>query len=192
MASADWCELACVCCRSTGVLRLVSSFTAGLFEESGRWLGYRFLVREHNRRYGTMFGLGHGGLESILVTWVLAAQGSITAGAVLESVRQRTAGIGFWSVQLATLERASAMALHVGLALIVLQAWTRGGARWLVLAIELHAGANALGAMLIYARRVDPLEVELGLAALAIGVLVTGWRLASESAGPAPAVLQAP
>jgi uncharacterized membrane protein YhfC len=181
---------------------LVSSLTAGLFEETGRWLGYRFLVREHNRRYGTMFGMGHGGLESILlagfplasllVTWLLAAHGSITTEAALESVRQRTAGIGFWSVQLAALERASSMAVHVGLALIVLQAWTRRTPRWLMLAIGLHFGTNAIVAMLIYAGRVNPLTVELILLAMAVAVLVTGWRLASNSAGPAPAVLQAP
>src|SRR4051794_20280934 len=60
---------------------LLSSLTAGLFEETGRWLGYRFLLWEATRRTGTMFGLGHGGLESILlagfplaslvVTWIL-------------------------------------------------------------------------------------------------------------------------
>ena len=45
-----------------------SALTAGLFEETGRWLGYRFLIKkERSWRVGVMYGLGHGGIESILL-----------------------------------------------------------------------------------------------------------------------------
>lgn len=172
---------------------LFSSLTAGLFEETGRWAGYRYLLRERTRRTGVMFGLGHGGLEAILlvalplfgllVAWIMGSRGMIPPGPSLDAIRRQTAGLGFWTVQMATVERASAMALHVGLSLIVLQVWLRGGLRWLGLAIVLHFGVNALSALLVHGAQVSAVSAELMVAALAIGVLLLGWRLAGVSAG---------
>jgi uncharacterized membrane protein YhfC len=179
---------------------LVSSFTAGLFEECGRWLGYRYLVKGRTRPTGVMFGPGHGGLEAILlaglpllgllVAWLLAAQGSLPAGSMLESVRQRTTGLHFWKVQLATLERISALLLHVAFSLVVLQAAKRREIRWLILAIGLHVSVNALAALLIYAARVDPLIVEPMLLTVGLALLAVGWRLDQGSASAAPAVAE--
>ena len=177
---------------------LFSSLTAGLFEESGRWAGYRHLLRkERSLRIGVMFGLGHGALEAILlaglplagllVAWVMASRGMIPSGRALEAVRQQTAALDAWRVMLAALERASAMAAHVGLSLIVLQVWRRGGLRWLVLAIALHSAVNAVAAILVLVLHLSPLIGELVLVVLAVAVLVTGWRLAQpaeESGAP--------
>ncbi len=177
---------------------LISSLTAGLFEESGRWAGYRYLLRrERSPRIGVMFGLGHGALEAILlaglplagllVAWVMATRGMLPSGRALEAVRQQTAALETWKVLLAALERASAMAAHVGLSLIVLQVWRRGGLRWLVLAIALHSAVNAVAAILVLALHLSPLIGELVLVTLALAVLFTGWRLAQpaeESGAP--------
>jgi uncharacterized membrane protein YhfC len=173
---------------------LFSSLTAGLFEETGRWAGYKYLLRtERSRRVGVMFGLGHGALESILlaglplagllVTWVMAARGLISAGPVLDGLREQTAALDFWRVQLAALERASAMAVHVGLALIVLQMWIRGGIRWLVLAILLHFAINSIAAILVLELRWSPWIGELVLVTMAAAVLTLGWRLAGGGEG---------
>lgn len=167
---------------------LFSSLTAGLFEETGRWAGYKYLLRtERSRRVGMMFGLGHGALEAILlaglplagllVSWVMAARGRIPPGIALESIRQQVAALDLWKVQLAALERASAMAVHVGLALIVLQMWFRGGIRWLILAIALHFAINATAAILVVVLGVSPWIGEIVLVAMAAGVLTLGWRL---------------
>jgi uncharacterized membrane protein YhfC len=171
---------------------LFSSFTAGLFEETGRWAGYRYLLRtERSRRVAVMFGLGHGALEAILlaglplagllVGWVMAARGMVSAGSALDALRQQVAGIDFWKVQLAALERASAIAVHVGLALIVFQVWTRGGMRWLVLAILLHFGVNAVAAILVLILKLNPLMGELVLVVMALAVLTLGWRLSTHT-----------
>jgi uncharacterized membrane protein YhfC len=140
-----------------------------------------------------MFGLGHGALESILlaglplagllVTWVMASRGLIPAGPVLEGVSQQTAALDFWRVQLAALERASAMAVHVGLALIVLQMWIRGGIRWLLLAILLHFAINSIAAILVLELRLSQWIGELLLVAMAAAVLTLGWRLAERAKG---------
>ena len=171
---------------------LFSSLTAGLFEESGRWLGYRHLLRkERSLRIGVMFGLGHGALEAILlaglplagllVSWVMAARGLIPPGMALDAVRQQTAAVDGWKVLLAAVERASAIAAHVGLSLIVLQVWMRGGLRWLALAIALHFTVNAAAAILVIALHLSPLVGEAVLVVLAVGVLALGWRLARQA-----------
>jgi uncharacterized membrane protein YhfC len=49
---------------------IFSALTAGIFEETGRWLGYRYLVRERTPLTGVMMGLGHGGLESMLLVGI--------------------------------------------------------------------------------------------------------------------------
>ena len=179
---------------------LLSALTAGLFEETGRWLGYRLLIREPSMRTGTMFGLGHGGLESILlagfplaslaVTWMLAANGSLE-GPGLESVRQRTSGLDFWSAQLPALERAGAILFHVGCALIVLRGWISRRVGWLALAIGLHFGVNAVTALLIFVYRVQPLTAELVFVALAVAVLAVGRKVSTASASPGPAIPEA-
>jgi uncharacterized membrane protein YhfC len=167
---------------------LLSSVTAGLFEETGRWAGYRYLLqKERSPRIGVMFGLGHGALEAILlaglplggllVAWVMASRGLLPSGPALEAVRQQTAALDAWKVLLAALERASAMAAHVGLSLIVLQVWLRGGMRWLVLAIALHFAVNAVAALLVLVLHLSPLLGELVLVSMALGVLTLGWWL---------------
>lgn len=171
---------------------LFSSLTAGLLEETGRWAGYRYLLRkERSLRFGVMFGLGHGALEAILlaglplagllVAWVMASRGLIPSGRALEVVRQQTAVLDGWKVLLAAVERASAMAAHVGLSLIVLQMWMRGGLRWLILAMALHVAVNAVAAILVLALHLSPLIGELVIVVLAVGVLSLGWRLAQRA-----------
>lgn len=169
---------------------LFSSLTAGLFEETGRWVGYRYLLsKERSRRIGVMFGLGHGALEAILlaglplagllVGWVMAARGLVPAGPALDGIRQQVAALDFWKVQLAALERASAMAVHVGLSLIVLQVWLRGGIKWLLLAILLHFAVNAVAAILVLRLQLSPVIGELVLVVMAAAVLTLGWRLSA-------------
>jgi len=169
-----------------------SALTAGIFEETGRWLGYRYLLRERTPRTGVMLGLGHGGLESmllvglpligLLVAWVLASNGVIGPGEALESVRRQTAALDFWNVQLAALERASSLAAHVGLSLVVLQVWWRGGLGWLFLAMALHFAVNALAGTLMHYLRVSAVLTELVVALLSAGVLLLGWSLTRRAA----------
>jgi uncharacterized membrane protein YhfC len=177
---------------------LFSSLTAGLFEETGRWAGYRYLLRkERSFRIGVIFGLGHGGLEAILLaglplagllaTWVMASRGELPSGPALEAARLQIAALDTSKVLLAALERASAMAAHVGLSLVVLQVWMRGGMRWLLLAITLHFAVNAIAALLVLALHLSPFVGELVLVVLALALLATGWRLArrtEESGAP--------
>ena len=58
-----------------GPFLVFAAFTAGLFEEGGRWLAFRFLVPPAERQWRTalMLGAGHGGLESMCVGLLVLA-----------------------------------------------------------------------------------------------------------------------
>jgi uncharacterized membrane protein YhfC len=130
---------------------LVAAFTAGLFEEGGRWLAFRWAVAPAERRWPTalMLGAGHGGLESIgiglLTLAALAGYVAVTltpdaAGdkaAQLEAARAQYANLQGWEPLLGGWERLGALAIQVGLTVLVLQAFSRGR-RWWWYALGAH------------------------------------------------------
>jgi uncharacterized membrane protein YhfC len=159
-----------------------SALTAGLFEEVGRWIGYRrFIRRERSFRVGAMYGLGHGGIESImlvglplvgtLVTYVLFARGVLghLPPAALEALRATFAKLTLGTALLGGVERIFALASHVGLSLIVLGGVVRGDGRWLGAAVALHALLD-FGAVAA-ARFVSPLAGELVAGVFALGAV---------------------
>ena len=142
------------------VSALLLGLSAGVFEEGARFLVYRFWIRRaRSYREGVIFGLGHGGAEAILVG-VLAilqhAQAYALRGQDLSTVvpaDQLAAAEAqiqqYWATPasaflLASVERASALAVQITLAVIVLQAFTRPrGGLWLVAAVAWHAAVDA-------------------------------------------------
>jgi uncharacterized membrane protein YhfC len=135
-----------------------AAITAALFEEIGRWLGYRYLLREEKSfRSGMMYGLGHGGIESILLvglsvaaslaTYVLLAQGKLPQlpaeqaaqiSAVLAAQTPLTALMG-------GVERIFTLVFHVAFSVLVLQCFLRGERRWLFYSIAAHFFINIVG-----------------------------------------------
>jgi uncharacterized membrane protein YhfC len=110
-----------------------------------------------------MYGLGHGGIESMLL---IAGLVTITLIQVLALARtdlstlpltdeqralaaQQLAAIAAqpsWAPLLGAWERMWTIPLHVALSLVVLQVFRRGSIRWLWLAILAHTLADLLGA----------------------------------------------
>ncbi len=170
---------------------MFSACTAGVFEEVGRWVGYRTVLRtQRTQPVAVMYGLGHGGCESILLVglpmvgllaaWALAAQGHVAPGPGTQAIQQQLEALGAWGVQLAVLERASAVALHVGLSLIVLQVFARGDRVWLLVAIVTHTVFDA--AAVVLNRHLLALHTELIIAVAAVAVLYAGLRLSGATA----------
>jgi uncharacterized membrane protein YhfC len=179
---------------------IFSAVTAGVFEEIGRSVGYRTVLRnQYTRSVGVMYGLGHGACESILlagvplagllIAWIMAAHGHIPEGTALQAIRQQTQAVGAGGAQLAVLERASAIASHVGLSLIVLQAFTRGGRKWVVLAILLHAAIDMTAGLLLEEYHILAITGEIIVAVLALGILGLGLRLSAPTAPPSDSPL---
>jgi uncharacterized membrane protein YhfC len=51
------------------------ALTAGIFEEVGRYLGFKFLLKKHlSWKNGVAFGIGHGGFEAIALVGTLVLQ----------------------------------------------------------------------------------------------------------------------
>ncbi len=189
------------------------ALTAGLFEEIGRYLGYRYLVFRRSRsevsrqlsavgdqdpaldawKKGVMYGLGHGGLESMLLVGGLVLLGLIN-GLVLsrmdpatiaalpsdqaEQVRQaqelfRT--LPWWTPLLGAVERLFTIAVQVGFSILVLQAFLRDNVKWLYLAI----GAHFLVDLVAVAsnRFIGPVWTEAVIGVFALGALYLTFRL---------------
>jgi uncharacterized membrane protein YhfC len=161
---------------------VVLALTAGVFEEVGRWLGYRYLIK-HDRtwRVGLMYGAGHGGLESMLLVGGLALLGLINVIALattdfskmglppaqlaqIEQARQQIAAMPWWMPLLGAYERFVTIFFHIALAILVLQVFVRGAWIWLIAAILLHALVDL--ATILLAPRVGPVWTEVALTVL--------------------------
>jgi uncharacterized membrane protein YhfC len=143
----------------------VSALTAGLFEEIGRYVGYRWLMKRVEKTWdkAVMYGLGHGGLESMLFVAGLSAITLINVLALTQmdlntlplSAEQRAriaqqlgaiAAQPGWLPLLAAWERLWTVPFHIAMSVVVLQVFRRGSIRWLWLAVLAHTLADLLGA----------------------------------------------
>lgn len=134
--------------------------SAGVFEE-----GARFLILRRNRermegwREGVLYGLGHGGVEAIILgafvfyalIQALALRGIALEEAVplerLEIVRlqlQQYWGMAWYEPLWAVLERLSAMSFHLLASLLVLKAVRQRKPLWLGAAVLGHTAFNAM------------------------------------------------
>ena len=133
---------------------LVAALTAGLFEEGGRYVGYRWLMRGQDKTWprAIMYGVGHGGLEAWF-TAVLAGTTLInlivlskTGLAALPPAAQAQVAQSFavlnaqpvWFPLLGAWERLWTLPVQVALSVLVLQVFRQGSLRWLWLAILAH------------------------------------------------------
>lgn len=136
---------------------VLSAFTAGLFEETGRFVAYRLLFKDRTSRGAVMLGLGHGGFESMLLVGLplivntllyLALANGLSFGIpeaqrpmVVEQFNALTPALALAGGA----ERLSSMAVHVGLSVLVLQVFRRGSKWWLSAAIAFHTLSNLVG-----------------------------------------------
>lgn len=187
---------------------LALGLSAGLFEESARWLAYRFALRDaRSWRDGLAFGSGHGGIEAVL-TGVLALSSVLQlvalrapdAAAVLqpdqvEALAQVQGQVAaFWAlpwygVLLGALERLFAICFHLSASLLVLQVFRRGSGLWLAAAVAWHTLLNA--ATLVVMATWGPYAAEAALGLLALASLWMVRALRSEDVPP-PVQLPAP
>lgn len=131
------------------------ALTAGLFEEVGRYVGYRVFMRHEEKTWSkaVMYGIGHGGLEAVVLVGLL---GVLTLFNIIitstlnlntlsasqhASVVQRFAAINAqpaWFSLLGAWERLWTLPVHIALSVMVLQVFRRKNIGWLWLAILAH------------------------------------------------------
>lgn len=111
------------------------ALTAGVFEEIGRYLGFRCMKKHRTMYDAAALGLGHGAVEAILLT----ALPIISMGI-----------LPLADTVMASIERISAMLAHVAFTLIVWKGITSHKGNYLIMAILLHAVYDFLAVMLVY------------------------------------------
>lgn len=142
------------------VTSLALGLSAGVFEETFRYLGYRFWVKDARRwKDGLMFGAGHGGSEAILVglytlitvIYIFSLVGKdlktiIPADQLFLAQQQIDAfwALPWYDVLLGALERIIAICFHLAASVLVLQVFRRKNILWLFAAIGLHTILDAL------------------------------------------------
>lgn len=103
------------------------SLSAAIFEECGRFLAFKLLLnRDLHWAGGVAYGIGHGGIEAMLVGLTFIS--GITALDVVSPFYLVMPGI----------ERLMTMAIQIGLSLVVLYSVRSNKFIWLFYAIFLH------------------------------------------------------
>ncbi|HBT94708.1 MAG TPA: hypothetical protein DEB24_00660, partial [Coriobacteriia bacterium] len=178
------------------ILTLVLSLRAGIVEEFGRFIAFKFFLKKsENTGDAVMYGVGHGGIEvylvftlamlSQLLVFLMANEGAFEAvyatapeqmTVITEGLRALTESSP-WAAGVGLVERVIAMTVHIACSVIVFCAARQRKWLYLVLAIALHAGINSLAAP--YAA--GTVSIELTEAFLAAGALVAAfiaWKVA--------------
>jgi ABC-2 type transport system permease protein len=144
---------------------LILGLTAGLCEETARWVGYKLLPRFRGLEDGFMLGLGHGGVEAMIFGGVLTAATVSSLipmiGTDLSALNLTPDQLNALNIQLQMLtgaplvsgaapliERLLAMSIHVTLSLMVLQAFRRRSLLYFAAAVVYHM---LIDACMVYA-----------------------------------------
>ncbi|GAB6876573.1 YhfC family glutamic-type intramembrane protease [Thermaerobacter litoralis] len=178
----------------TAAAALLASLSAGLWEETGRYVAYRLVVRRPRLAEATAMGLGHGGFEAVMVglslvvtgvtllalppagaasggsgVWGIPGALPAEAEAALRQAQQAILAGGIGTPVLALVERIGALGLHIGLSVLVAAAWVRGRAVLWLAAVGIHFAANAAAVTLAQMGQAVAAEaVALILAALTL------------------------
>ena len=126
------------------IYALYGGLMAGLFEELGRYVAFRFLVKKYpEKETAVTYGIGHGGVECMLIMGVGFIQyymyGQLINNGTMDKMLESMAGDPKSLEALQTLvdtitnmeksacwiagwERISALVLHIGLSILVFQA----------------------------------------------------------------------
>lgn len=195
------------------ILTLVLSLRAGLVEEFGRFTAFKWLLKRRTALGdGLMYGVGHGGMEVLLVfslsmfsSLVLVLMynfGALDAlaaslpsdqfGALQQSIDQ-LAKTSPLLLSAGLVERLSALCVHIALSVIVFCAVRQKKWGYFVLAIALHTATDASTALYI-AGYVGTWGIEAIVAGIAVCLALIAWRIARSYRPPqeVPPAPQAP
>ena len=186
---------------NTLLYALYGGLAAGVFEETGRFLSMKFLMKKEPSKPlpGIAYGVGHGGAEMLIIFGItminnLVISALINSGqadAIFAKVPEEAAGqlqaqldqlqtLGAGTLLIGLWERFSALILHLGLSMLVWVAVRKGG-KWLWLfpaAIVLHAIVDAGAVLLQKSTGLVPLELIVMAEALAVAAI--GYNVAKK------------
>lgn len=142
---------------------------AGVFEECGRYIILRFLIKKENtRENAVMYGIGHGGIEvwiislmsliTYLVIAVIFIRYPVSQAMALLHITEQSAAAALPAVQTAAtfgisaaastiLERILCMFAHISLTVIVYYGIQKQDKKYLLLAVFLHMMVDLIPAL---------------------------------------------
>lgn len=167
---------------------ILLGLSAGIFEETARYLAFRFWARDaRSWGRGLLLGAGHGGIEAIILGsiflinffYLISIRGADLSRIVpLDQLAAAQKAIAaFWSVPwyyslMGAVERMSALPIHLACSVLVLQVFTRRNLAWLPIAVLWHALVDGLSAYLLPRIGVYWLEATVGLlAVVSVGII---------------------
>lgn len=139
------------------IFGIYGGLAAGIFEEVGRFVGFKFLLKKSREwKDGIAYGIGHGGIESILIGVFLNLNNIIYAKMINAGTFEKTLGQALSASKLeqiksslintppvlfaaSGIERVLALTIQLGLSLLVLYAIKKRKYIFLLLAIVIHA-----------------------------------------------------
>lgn len=145
---------------------VILSFTAGIFEEGGRYIAFKWLLKKKREwQHGIAYGIGHGGIEAFLLVGlayianiifsIVINQGALESAAltpgILAQVQQAAAPLvetPSYMFLISGLERVFAIALHIALSVFVLYGINARKKWYLLFAMLIHGLVNLIAVTL--------------------------------------------
>jgi len=155
-------------------LALVAGLFPGVFEETGRLVAFKTVLKKRrNRETSISYGIGHGGFEIMLILALTYIQyiayavmiNTGTFGAVIDQVKAQApeqlasvetivgllTGFSFTDLFVAIIERIFAVLFHIGASILVFYACRDKKRFWLYpLAVLLHTGMDFIAGLSIF------------------------------------------
>ncbi len=169
---------------------LYGGFAAGIFEETGRFLAMKLLMKKHysNSHNALMYGAGQGCFEALILVGLtmignIALAAMINAGqtdmllASVPAEQQETLKLGFsqltdtpsYMFLLSAFERISAVIVHISFSVLVWTAVVKKKFYFYPLAIFLHALFDGV-AVIMQSCGVNTIVIEIALFAFSAGI----------------------
>jgi uncharacterized membrane protein YhfC len=155
----------------TWLYAVVGALLAGVFEETGRFLAFKFLLKKRTKRETAIsYGIGHGGFEAIFIlvfsgiqyltyislinsgqfSTVVEQVGATSPNqvAAMEAIPAALAAMTVSNIGITVMERVSAMLGHVAFSILVFDAVRTPKKGWMFpFAIFLHAFLDFFAAL---------------------------------------------
>lgn len=142
------------------IYAIYGAFAAGIFEEVGRYIGFKFLLKGKTQwKDGIAYGIGHGGIESIFIvgfslinnmvyasminsgTFEKLLSGKLPSGTI-NQLKHTLINTNSYLFALGGIERIFAITAHIAMSLIVLYGIKNRKSIYLLYAIIFHAAID--------------------------------------------------
>lgn len=139
---------------------LYGGLMAGIFEETARLISFKFLIKDRDLMSGITYGLGHGGIEAILIGGISSInsiaysilinkggfesimEGLLVEKEVISATYDQFVNTSAFIWAMPGIERILAVMIHISLSIIVLYAVKERKYIYYCLAILVHAVIN--------------------------------------------------